>query len=73
MAPALLSADPPLLPPGWHQHLPALPARTHTVIVSAMPSWQITLITVGVALLAGALAAGSRAGPLWLHEEIHLV
>jgi hypothetical protein len=54
--PAVLAADPPLPPPGWHEHPPPLPARTHTVVVGGMPHWQITLITVGAALLAGALA-----------------
>jgi len=29
---------------------------TRTVVVSGMPSWQIALIAVGAALLAGALA-----------------
>jgi hypothetical protein len=56
VAPAVLAADPPIPPPGWHPHPPPLPARTHTVVVGGMPAWQITLITVGAALLAGALA-----------------
>jgi hypothetical protein len=52
---ALLAADPPL-PPGWREHPRPLPAHTHTVVAAAVPNWLITLIAVGVALLASALA-----------------
>ena len=43
------------LPPGWNKH-PPLPAHAHTLAASGMPGWQITLIAVGAALLAAALA-----------------
>jgi hypothetical protein len=33
-----------------------LPAHAHTLATSGMPGWQITLIAVGAALLAAALA-----------------
>ena len=42
-------------PPGWNKH-PPLPAHAHPLAASGMPGWQITLIAVGAALLAAALA-----------------
>ena len=47
--------SPPSGPPGWNKH-PPLPAHAHTLAASGMPGWQITLIAVGAALLAAALA-----------------
>ena len=47
--------SPPPGPPGWNKH-PPLPAHAHTLAASGMPGWQITLIAVGAALLAAALA-----------------
>lgn len=38
------------------KHAPTAPAHIHTVVIGGMPSWQITLIAVGAALLAAALA-----------------
>jgi hypothetical protein len=38
------------------KHAPVIPAHIHTVVVGGMPGWQITLITVGAALLAAVLA-----------------
>ncbi len=45
-------------PGGSGSAAPAPPARavTHTVVVSGMPGWQITLIAIGAALLAATLA-----------------
>jgi hypothetical protein len=54
-APAAFASGPRPLPPGWNKH-PPLPAHFHTVVVGGMPGWQITLIAVGAALLAAALA-----------------
>jgi hypothetical protein len=48
-------ASPPPGPPGWNKH-PPLPAHAHTLVTGGMPGWQITLIAVGAALLAAALA-----------------
>jgi hypothetical protein len=47
--------SPPPGPPGWNKH-PPLPAHAHTLVTGGMPGWQITLIAVGAALLAAALA-----------------
>jgi hypothetical protein len=52
---AVLAADPPL-PPGWRGHPKPLPAHTHTMIAGAVPNWLIALITIGIVLLASALA-----------------
>jgi hypothetical protein len=48
-------ASPPPGPPGWNKH-PPLPAHAHTLVTGGLPGWQITLIAVGAALLAAALA-----------------
>jgi hypothetical protein len=53
---AFASGQPP--PPGWNKH-PPLPAHFHTVVVSGMPGWQITLIAVGAALLAATVAVAA--------------
>jgi hypothetical protein len=55
---ALASGQPPHPPPGWNKH-PPLPAHFHTVVVSGMPGWQITLIAVGAALLAATVAVAA--------------
>jgi hypothetical protein len=64
-APAALAVPPPSRPA-------QTPVTVHTVITGGMPGWQITLIAVGSALAAAALAlildraGGSRrrtAGP----------
>ena len=47
--------SPPPGPPGWNKH-PPLPVHAHTLATTGMPGWQITLIAVGAALLAAALA-----------------
>lgn len=65
---ALASASPdwadPVVPPdnlpplpGWDKH-PSLPdpARAHAALAGGMPAWQITLIAVGAAILAAAVA-----------------
>ena len=57
-APAALARPMPPLPPGWNKH-PPLPAHFHTVVVSGMPGWQITLIAVGAALLAATVAVAA--------------
>jgi hypothetical protein len=49
-APGLLPA-----PPGWAKH-PPLPVPAHTAVIGGMPGWQITLIAIGAAILAAALA-----------------
>lgn len=41
-------------PGGFTGHMQ--PAQVHTVVVGGMPGWQITLIAIGAALLAAALA-----------------
>ena len=49
----------PHLPPGHiHQpvHLPPAPVSVQTIISGGMPSWQITLIAAGAALLGAVLA-----------------
>jgi len=48
----------PVPPPDIHQPVHQGPALVpvHTVVVGGMPGWQITLVTVGAALLAAALA-----------------
>ena len=51
-SPALAVPPPPK--PGGTTVVP-LPA-IHTVVIGGMPGWQITLIAVGAALLAAALA-----------------
>jgi hypothetical protein len=48
-------ARPPPGPPGWNKH-PPLPVQAHALVNGGMPGWQITLIAVGAALLAAALA-----------------
>jgi hypothetical protein len=40
----------------YGQPSPPLPAHAHTLVAGGMPGWQITLIAVGAALLAAALA-----------------
>lgn len=46
----------PIPPPGG----PALPVQSspqvHTIVTGGMPGWQITLIAVGTAILAAAVA-----------------
>jgi hypothetical protein len=49
-APAAFAVLPPPEP-----EAPA-PVKVHTVVTGGMPGWQITLIAVGAALLAAALA-----------------
>jgi hypothetical protein len=49
-APAAFAVPPPPEPAA-----PA-PVTVHTVVTGGMPGWQITLIAVGAALLAAALA-----------------
>jgi hypothetical protein len=47
------------LPPGHiHQsvHEPSVPVPVHTVVAGGMPGWQIALIAIGAALLAGITA-----------------
>ena len=39
-------------PPGDY----GVPAQIHTIVTGGMPGWQITLIAVGAALLAAAIA-----------------
>jgi hypothetical protein len=48
----------PVPPSDIHQpvHLGPAPVPVHTVVVGGMSGWQITLIAVGAALLAAALA-----------------
>jgi hypothetical protein len=41
-----------VIPSRMHQ----LSLHIHTVVIGGMPSWQITLIAVGAALLAAAVA-----------------
>jgi hypothetical protein len=48
--PAALATLPPPEP------APPVPVKVHTVITGGMPGWQITLIAVGAALAAAALA-----------------
>jgi hypothetical protein len=48
-APAALAVPPPARPA-------QTPVTVHTVITGGMPGWQITLIAVGSALAAAALA-----------------
>ena len=43
---------PPGVPPGP----PPAPAPAHTIVVVGMPGWQITLIAVGAAVFAAAVA-----------------
>jgi len=51
-SPALAVPPPPK--PGGTTVVP--PPAIHTVVIGGMPGWQITLIAVGAALLAAALA-----------------
>ncbi len=37
-------------------HAPIAPAHTQTIVIGGMPGWQIALIAVGAALLAGTVA-----------------
>jgi hypothetical protein len=53
VAPAALAVRVP--PPGGSRFHPAR-SPTVTVVAGGMPGWQITLIAVGAALLAAALA-----------------
>jgi hypothetical protein len=53
VAPAALAVRMP--PPGGSRFHPARPP-TVTVVAGGMPGWQITLIAVGAALAAAALA-----------------
>jgi hypothetical protein len=48
--------DPPGGPAGLYHSRPTTPAMTHTVVTGGMPGWLITLIAVGAAVLAAALA-----------------
>lgn len=49
------------LPPGWIEHPPLPgPAHVHAALAHGMPGWQITLITVGAAVLAAVLAVLAR-------------
>jgi hypothetical protein len=48
--------DPPGQPGGVYPLLPTPPVVTHTVVTGGMPGWQITLIAVGAAVLAAAIA-----------------
>jgi hypothetical protein len=52
---AVLAADPPL-PRGWREHPPRRPAHIHAVVAAGVTSWQIALITIGAAVVAGVLA-----------------
>lgn len=56
-------ADPVVTPdnlpprPGWDKHPPVRdPARAHAALAGGIPAWQITLIAVGAAILAAAVA-----------------
>jgi hypothetical protein len=51
---AVASAAPAVPPPA--KFPPPVVARIHTVVTGGMPGWQITLIAVGAALAAAALA-----------------
>ena len=48
--------EPPLGPNRAGYPPVTVPAQIHTVVTGGMPGWQITLIAVGAALLAAALA-----------------
>ncbi len=55
-APGLAPVNPPR-PPGWNKHPPLPgPARVHAALATGMPGWQITLIAIGAAVLAAAVA-----------------
>ena len=54
-APAALASGPRPVPPGGNKH-PPLPVHVHPGGVGGLPGWQITLITVGAALLAATVA-----------------
>jgi hypothetical protein len=43
-------------PPGWNNH-PPLPAHARALATGGMPGWQITLIIVGITVLATAAVA----------------
>ncbi len=45
----------PIPPPGGPA-APVQPPRMHTIVTGGMPGWQITLIAIGAAILAAALA-----------------
>ena len=45
-----------LPPPGGSGGAAPAPPQVHTVVTAGMPGWQITLIAIGAALLAAALA-----------------
>jgi hypothetical protein len=45
--------DPPITGPAFPMHLPP---RVQTIVAGGMPGWQITLIAIGAAILAAALA-----------------
>jgi hypothetical protein len=45
----------PVPPPGGPAG-PVQPPRVHTIVAGGMPGWQITLIAIGAAILAAALA-----------------
>jgi hypothetical protein len=49
-APAAFAVPPPPEPAA------PVPVKVHTVVTGGMPGWQITLIALGAALLAAALA-----------------
>src|SRR5262245_17366110 len=42
--------------PGMDKHPPAAPAHVQVVQAGGMPGWQITLIAVGAAIVAAAIA-----------------
>ena len=59
-APVALARPVPPLPPGWNKH-PPLPPRhvplpIHTVVIGAMPGWQIALIAAAAAVAGAAVA-----------------
>jgi hypothetical protein len=53
-ATAAFATLPPL--PGADNHPMPAPAQVHVVQAGGMPGWQITLIAVGAAILAAAIA-----------------
>jgi hypothetical protein len=57
---ALAAASPafarPWPPPGVPSAPVRAPAQVHTIVIGGMPGWQIALIAVGAALVAGAVA-----------------
>ena len=66
-APAALArpVPPPDLRPAEIVPAPAI----HTVLIGGMPGWQITLIAVGAALVAGAVA--TLADRSWTARKAH--